>query len=57
MHKDAMQEYSKQNLDQAIAIWDRALAVLPNHADAKFYRARALDLKSRLQKLDQKPAE
>ena len=57
MHKDAMLEYSKQNLDQAIAIWDRALAVLPNHADAKFYRARALDLKSRLQKLDQKPAE
>lgn len=57
MHKDAMLEYSKQNLDQAIAIWDRALAMLPSHADAKFYRARALDLKSKLQKLEQKPAE
>ena len=57
MHKDAMVEYSKQNLDEAIALWDRALGLLPGHAAAKFYRARAVDLKSRLHKFDQKPAE
>ena len=54
MHKDAMVEYGKQNLDQAIALWDRVLAMLPSHANAKLYRARAVDLKSRLLKLDQK---
>ena len=54
MHKDAMVEYGKQNLDQAISLWDRVLAMLPSHANAKLYRARAVDLKSRLLKLDQK---
>lgn len=55
MHKDAMVEYGKQNLDQAITLWDRVLAISPNHANAKLYRARAMDLKSRLQKMEQKP--
>ncbi|MBI3774289.1 MAG: tetratricopeptide repeat protein [Gammaproteobacteria bacterium] len=55
MHKDAMVEYGKQNLDQAIALWDRVLAMSPSHANAKLYRARAIDLKSRLQKMEQKP--
>lgn len=54
MHKDAMVEYGKQNLDQAIVLWDRVLALAPAHANAKLYRARAVDLKSRLQKLEQK---
>ncbi len=54
MHKEAMVEYGKQNLDQAIALWDRVLAILPSHANAKLYRARAVDLKSRLQKFEQK---
>jgi len=52
MHRDAMVEYGKQNLDKAIAIWDRVLVLLPEHASAKLYRARAVDLKSRLQKLE-----
>ena len=51
-HKDAMVEYSKQNLDEAIALWDRALGLLPGHAASKFYRARAVNLKSRLHKFD-----
>ena len=53
MHKDAMVEYNKQNLDKAIDLWDRVLALLPTHANAKLYRARAVDLKVRLLKLEQ----
>lgn len=56
MHKEAMVEYGKQNLDKAIGLWDQVLTLLPEHASAKLYRARAIDLKSRLQKLEQKPA-
>ena len=55
MHKEAMVEYGKQNLDQAIALWDRVLAIVPSHPNAKLYRARAVDLKFRLQKLEEKP--
>jgi len=53
MHKDALLEYNKQNLDKAIDLWDRVLALLPTHSSAKLYRARAVDLRSKLQKLDQ----
>ena len=53
MHKDALLEYNKQNLDKAIDLWDRVLALLPTHSSAKLYRARAIDLRSKLQKLDQ----
>lgn len=56
LHKEAMVEYGKQNLDKAIALWERVLAISPEHASAKLYRARAVDLKSRMQKLEQKPA-
>ena len=54
MHKDAMTEYRKQNLDKAIDLWDRVLALDPNHELAKLYRARAVELKVRLEKLDKK---
>jgi tetratricopeptide (TPR) repeat protein len=54
MHKDAMTEYRKQNLDKAIELWDRVLALDPNHELAKLYRARAVELKSKLAKLDKK---
>jgi len=54
MHKDAMTEYRKQNLDKAIDLWDRVLALDPNHELAKLYRARAVELKGKLEKLDKK---
>ncbi len=54
MHKEAMTEYRKQNLDKAIDLWDRVLALDPNHELAKLYRARAVELKVRLEKLDKK---
>ena len=49
-----MTEYRKQNLDKAIDLWDRVLALDPNHELAKLYRARAVELKVRLEKLDKK---
>lgn len=54
MHKDAMAEYRKQNLDKAIDLWDRVLMLDPGHELAKLYRARAVELKDKLQKLDKK---
>ena len=54
MHKDAMTEYRKQNLDKAIELWDRVLALDSNHELAKLYRARAVELKTKLEKLDKK---
>ena len=54
MHKDAMTEYRKQNLDKAIDLWDRVLVLDPNHELAKLYRARAVELKDKLQKLNKK---
>ena len=54
MHKDAMTEYRKQNLEKAIDLWDRVLALDSSHELAKLYRARAVELKDKLQKLDKK---
>ena len=54
MHKDAMTEYRKQNLEKSIDLWDRVLALDSTHELAKLYRARAVELKDKLQKLDKK---
>ncbi len=54
MHKDAMTEYRKQHLDKSIELWDRVLVLDPNHELAKLYRARAIELKGKLEKLDKK---
>jgi tetratricopeptide (TPR) repeat protein len=51
MHREALLEYNRQNLDKAIDLWDRVLALLPTHNNARLYRSRAIDLKSKLQKL------
>lgn len=54
MHKEAMTEYRKQNLEKSIELWDAVLALDPNHELAKLYRARAIELKEKLEKLDKK---
>lgn len=54
MHRDAMTEYRKQNLDKAIELWDHVLVLDTNHELAKLYRARAVELKAKLEKLDKK---
>jgi len=49
LHKKAMLLYRQQKLDDAIALWDRVLEIDPGHELATLYRARAVELKSRLQ--------
>jgi tetratricopeptide (TPR) repeat protein len=48
-HQQAIVLYRDQQLDQAIALWDRILAINPDYEPAQIYRARALELKKRLQ--------
>lgn len=50
-HEQALVAYRQQNLDQAIALWDKALALDPTYEPALGYRARALELKKRLNQL------
>jgi tetratricopeptide (TPR) repeat protein len=45
----ATQAFQRQNLDLAIKNWDRVLDVDPNNQKAKLERARAEDLKKRMQ--------
>jgi tetratricopeptide (TPR) repeat protein len=47
-HVNAMVLYRDQQLDQAIALWNRVLAIAPDYEPAVVYRARALELKQRL---------
>ncbi|GGY21090.1 hypothetical protein GCM10008098_12230 [Rhodanobacter panaciterrae] len=50
-HERAIVLYRDQQLDQAIALWDRVLAINPNYEPAVIYRARALELKHRLKQI------
>lgn len=49
-NREAMAAYHKQDLDTAIKKWDQLLQLDPDNETAKYNRARALDLKERLQK-------
>jgi tetratricopeptide (TPR) repeat protein len=51
-HRQAMQLFRKQELDEAIGFWDKILELDPNHSLAPGYKARALEMKQRLQRLD-----
>lgn len=50
-HERAIVLYRDQQLDQAITLWDRILAINPNYEPAVIYRARALELKHRLKQI------
>lgn len=50
-HERAVVLYRDQKLDQAIALWDHVLAIDPNYERAVIFRARAVELKSRLQQI------
>ncbi|HEY4265809.1 MAG TPA: tetratricopeptide repeat protein [Micropepsaceae bacterium] len=43
--------FQKQDLDGAIAAWDKTLAIDPDHKNAQLNRAQAVELKQNLQKL------
>ena len=47
-HERAVVLYRDQQLDKAIALWNRVLAIAPDYEPAVAYRARALELKQRL---------
>jgi LysM repeat protein len=46
--KDARAAFAKQDLDGAIAAWDRVLDLDPDNANARLERQKAVDLKDRL---------
>lgn len=50
-YRDGVAAFQRQDLDGAIAAWDRALAVDPNHRNAQLNRAQAIELKMNLQRL------
>ncbi|PVV06253.1 MAG: hypothetical protein B6D77_16280 [gamma proteobacterium symbiont of Ctena orbiculata] len=52
-HRSAMQLFRKQELDEAIGFWNKILELNPNHSLAPGYKARALEMKQQLQKIDQ----
>jgi tetratricopeptide (TPR) repeat protein len=47
-HERAIVLYRDQQLDQAIALWDRVLAIAPDYEPAIVYRTRARELQQRL---------
>lgn len=51
-HRSAIIHYRNQRLDEALALWDRALALDPGFQPAQGYRSRALELKRRLRDLE-----
>ncbi len=50
-YRDGVAAFQRQDLDGAIASWDRALAIDPNHRNAQLNRAQAIELKQNLQRL------
>lgn len=51
-HRLAMQHFRRQELDQAIALWDKILAIDPDHTLAAGYKARAVEMKQKLEQIE-----
>ena len=52
-HREASSAFRRQELDLAIEKWDMVLKVNPDHSSAKLYRAQALELKEKLNNINQ----
>jgi tetratricopeptide (TPR) repeat protein len=50
-YREGVAAFQRQDLDGAIAAWDKALAIDPNHKNAQLNRAQAIELKQNLQRL------
>lgn len=50
-YRAGLEAYRRQNLDKAIANWDRVLKIDPEHTNASLYRTQAIKLKQRLSKM------
>ena len=51
LHAEAIRHYRNQDLETAIALWERALEVDPEYEPARGYRLRALELQRRVDAL------
>lgn len=52
LHRTALGAYRAQNLDKAIALWDRVLDADAEHESARLYRSQAIELQRKLRKLN-----
>ena len=52
-HREASSAFRRQELDLAIEKWDVVLKVDPDHSSAMLYRAQALELKEKLDNINQ----
>jgi hypothetical protein len=52
-HREGSSAFRRQELDLAIEKWDIVLSVNPDHSSAKLYRAQALELKEKLDNINQ----
>jgi tetratricopeptide (TPR) repeat protein len=50
-YRNGLAAFQRQDLDRAIAAWNRTLAIDPNHKNAQLNRAQALELKQNLRQL------
>jgi lipoprotein NlpI len=50
-YRNGVAAFQRQDLDGAIAAWDKVLALDPNHKNAQLNRAQAVELKQNLQRL------
>lgn len=51
-HREASSSFRRQDLNDAIAKWDMVLEISPEHSSAKLYRAQAIELNRRLDKIN-----
>ncbi len=54
-HRQAMRHFRQQELDEAIALWERILSLDPAHPLAAGYKARAVEMKQKLQRIEETP--
>lgn len=52
-HSEASIAYRKQELDKAIALWNKVIEIKPDHSAAKAYLAQAKELKAKLSELQE----
>ena len=51
-HAEGTAAFARQDLDKAIAAWDRVLVLDPENQNARLKRQQAIDLKERLKRFD-----
>lgn len=52
LHRQALNEFRAQNLDNAIKLWDKVLLIDPGYEQARLYRSQAIELKEKLTQIE-----